>query len=283
MLLSRWTFRSLEEYEQHETRHHDLRVQIWLWHETLGNSAEPVSQLGICELCCCQTTFRTDTRRADAGSPFDYQADWRMSCACNCGMRALDRSIARLQRDDGHALDCLYHVGHLHCPLREWFAARMPNLVSSQYVAGVPSGTVVDGIRIEDLTSLSFVSEKFDALVAAEVLEHIPNYKDALREMARVLKPGGRAMLTFPWRGGRYYERVTRADVLADGSIYHFMPPEYHIDPEHPAGVLCFRVFGWEILDDLRLAGFSDASVTFLFEPLHGYMTILNPVIIGIR
>ncbi len=47
-------------------------------------------------------------------------------------------------------------------------------------------------LRIGEATSLPFPDETFDACVADTVLQHIPDPAQALREMARVTRPGGR-------------------------------------------------------------------------------------------
>lgn len=44
-------------------------------------------------------------------------------------------------------------------------------------------------------TSLSFHDGEFDILVCIEVLEHIPDTEKAIKEMSRVLKPGGRILV----------------------------------------------------------------------------------------
>lgn len=49
-----------------------------------------------------------------------------------------------------------------------------------------------------DATALPFRSETFDRIIAAEILEHIPNDLGALQELWRVLKPGGRIAVTVP-------------------------------------------------------------------------------------
>jgi hypothetical protein len=116
-----------------------------------------------------------------------------------------------------------------------------------------------------------------------EVLEHIPQYKAALPEILRVLKPAGRALMSFPWLGRDNYEHRVRAELLPDGTVHHHLPPQYHGDPANKRGILSFRDFGWKILDELRDAGFGRVSARFLFGPLHGYMTIHNPVIVATR
>ncbi|MEM9939386.1 MAG: methyltransferase domain-containing protein [Pseudomonadota bacterium] len=49
-----------------------------------------------------------------------------------------------------------------------------------------------------DATALDFPDDHFDAVICSEVLEHLPDYDAALREMRRVLKPGGRLCITVP-------------------------------------------------------------------------------------
>jgi len=50
------------------------------------------------------------------------------------------------------------------------------------------------------MTRLPFAGGSFDAVVAAEVIEHIPEVETALEEAARVLRPGGRLVVTVPYR-----------------------------------------------------------------------------------
>jgi 2-polyprenyl-3-methyl-5-hydroxy-6-metoxy-1,4-benzoquinol methylase len=49
-----------------------------------------------------------------------------------------------------------------------------------------------------DATAMPFADGSFDVVIAAEVLEHIPADQAALREIARVLAPGGTAAVTVP-------------------------------------------------------------------------------------
>jgi SAM-dependent methyltransferase len=56
------------------------------------------------------------------------------------------------------------------------------------------TGTVVVG----DALRLPFPPESFDRVIAAEVLEHIPDDRAAMAELARVLRPGGTLAVTVP-------------------------------------------------------------------------------------
>ena len=60
-----------------------------------------------------------------------------------------------------------------------------------------PDGAEAD-IKQGDALSLPFVDGEFDRVVAAEVLEHIPDDTTAIAELARVLRPGGTMAVTVP-------------------------------------------------------------------------------------
>jgi SAM-dependent methyltransferase len=61
----------------------------------------------------------------------------------------------------------------------------------------VPDGAEGD-IKQGDALSLPFADAEFDRVVAAEVLEHIPDDEAAIAELARVLRPGGTMAVTVP-------------------------------------------------------------------------------------
>jgi SAM-dependent methyltransferase len=61
----------------------------------------------------------------------------------------------------------------------------------------VPDGAEAD-IKQGDALQLPFVDAEFDRVVAAEVLEHIPDDQAAIAELARVLRPGGTMAVTVP-------------------------------------------------------------------------------------
>jgi SAM-dependent methyltransferase len=56
------------------------------------------------------------------------------------------------------------------------------------------SGRAIAG----DARGLPFSSDVFDRIIAAEVLEHIPEDRLAISELARVLRPGGTMAVTVP-------------------------------------------------------------------------------------
>lgn len=73
-------------------------------------------------------------------------------------------------------------------------------------------GIVDVPLLVGDATRLSFPDAHFDKVFASEVIEHIPDWQLAIREMARVLKPAGTLVLTTPnrlsWYGLERYGLV---------------------------------------------------------------------------
>jgi ubiquinone/menaquinone biosynthesis C-methylase UbiE len=69
-------------------------------------------------------------------------------------------------------------------------------------------------LSVSNVTCLPFGDASFDLVICSEVLEHIPDEKTAIREIIRVLKPGGKLVVSVP----RYFpERICWA--LSDA--YH--------------------------------------------------------------
>lgn len=108
-------------------------------------------------------------------------------------------------------------------------------------------------VRREDLTRLSYPSDSFDIVLTSETLEHVPDLDAALREILRVLKPGGRHIFTIP-QDPAADRTFRRASLSADGTIEHHVTPLYH--PAGDRGYLVFTEFGGDITEILDRAGF---------------------------
>ena len=80
----------------------------------------------------------------------------------------------------------------------------LPNL---EYISAdiVPGKAMVQ----MDITAINYPDESFDVIYASHVLEHIPDDRKAMRELYRVLKPGGWAILQVPIWGEKTIEDPT--------------------------------------------------------------------------
>ena len=201
------------------------------------------------------------------------------SCDCaHCGAQLRARRLARVLLD-------LYPVGDPPAParsVRDWArhpdirplrvaeinriagvheALRpLPGLAYSEYRPGAAPGAIVEGVRCEDLTRLSYPDASFDLVLTSETLEHVPDLDAALREVRRVLAPGGRHLFTIPLLPG-VPATFPRA-VIRDGTLVHLATPICH--PGGDVGYPVFTEFGADLPDLLRRAGF---DVTIAFGP----------------
>lgn len=74
--------------------------------------------------------------------------------------------------------------------VREWFGAMKD-------AGEVPEGAEAD-VKEGDALALPFADGEFDRIIAAEVLEHIHEDVAAIRELIRVLRPGGTLAISVP-------------------------------------------------------------------------------------
>lgn len=126
------------------------------------------------------------------------------------------------------------------------FFIRLPHFIYSEYEPADPN------IRSEDLHDLSYADGTFDLVATSDSLEHIPDFRKALSEIHRVLKPGGLHVFTIPviWAN----TNRSRAEMVA-GKIQHLVDdPAYH-GPPHDDN-LVWTDFGIDVLEDLKNAGF---------------------------
>jgi hypothetical protein len=214
---------------------------------------------GFCAVCRCWTKFHVDYQYAEGGGDRPIP-NWRERLLCpGCGLNGRMRASFHLLRESlrpgpGASIYMTEQASRLFAQV----AARYPGTVGSEFLAdGTPAGSVnASGIRREDLTRLTFADGRFDYLLTFEVLEHVPDYRTALRECARVLKPGGTMLVSVPFHLG---ERTTVRARVGPGGIEHLLPPEYHGDPLVSGDCLCFYHFGWDFIDALKEAGFRDS------------------------
>jgi len=139
---------------------------------------------------------------------------------------------------------------------------RLPGLRYSDYSDTPGPGSAKDAARSEDLTRLSYPDNTFHLVLTSETLEHVPDLGAALREIWRVLQPGGLHVFTVPMLPGvpRTYPRTV---VNPDGTLDHRAPPIRH--PGGDTGYPVFTEFGEDLTAILERAGF---GVRLVFGPV---------------
>ena len=234
---------------------------------------------GYCAVCGDDSEFTVDYLHGFGGRPNYRERIVCPTCRLNGRMRA---SIHLLETTLHFAPNDQIYITEQMTPLFSALRQRFPSIVGSEYLSdGTRPGCVnTTGIRHEDMTKLSFANGIFDAVLSFECLEHVPNYKVACSECRRILRSGGRLFLTAPFRLDSA-ETITRARLRGDGTIEHHEPAEYHGDPVNKDGILCYYHFGWSLLNDMKAAGFSSASVLVLASPRFGYLGGLQHFIIA--
>lgn len=84
-------------------------------------------------------------------------------------------------------------------------------LSAIEYVAGDLNPSKPGHLRV-DVTSIDFPDDHFDALLCYHVLEHVPEDRLAMRELLRVLRPGGWGIIQVPIEGERTDEDPSVTD-----------------------------------------------------------------------
>ena len=217
----------------------------------------PESFDGFCYVCNREVAFLIDTDSVRQSN------NWRETMKCpGC-------SLINRWRSSIHVFEALIqpveedniYLTEAVTPLFETISERHPNCAGSEYLANEPPGTEVrlhSGlIRNEDVTRLTFPEASFEAVLSFDVLEHVPDFRQALAEFYRVLVPGGQALISVPFTF--LDQTVTRAELDPEGNIRHLQEPIYHGDPLSGDGVLCYYEFGLDFLEELRKAGFQEA------------------------
>ncbi len=155
-----------------------------------------------------------------------------------------------------------------------WFADNYSNVIGSEYLGdSLPLGLCNErGVRNEKLEALTLIPASQDFVLCFDVLEHLPDFRLALRECHRVLRSDGSLLLTVPFlvHSQRGLLRATIDPTTSE--IRYLLEPEIHFDPQRPTGALAYHTFGWDLLDQLREIGFADVCGYRYWSEDWGYL-----------
>ncbi|MFM7548866.1 MAG: class I SAM-dependent methyltransferase [Cyanobacteriota bacterium] len=150
-----------------------------------------------------------------------------------------------------------------------------PRFYGSEFMPD-PNHPLRSSVPHQDLCSLTLPDDSADLVIANEVFEHLYNLPAALGEIARILRPGGYFTGTFPFAYDRYttiikvrHREGASPGVAAEEEL--LTEPEFHGNPVDPElGSLVYQIPGWDLLDQARAAGLSDACIHWIASPSHG-------------
>lgn len=219
------------------TRPDDMRASTVI--PLLAGIARWGGNLGTCPVCESRTLFlRT--------GPWDRDQYRCIRCRSIPRFRAM---ALVLQREAPGWRDANIHESSPDGAFSRKLSIDAGRYTYSQYFPGFPSGSLVDGVRCEDLRSMSFEDESFDIFITQDVLEHVPDPDRAFTEIHRVLRPGGIHVFTVPCGDRPTRER---ARLLPDGAMEHLLPPEFHGNPVDPNGSLVVTDWGPDLLERIE-------------------------------
>lgn len=103
-------------------------------------------------------------------------------------------AVARwLQRQRGDVSGVLLDLGAGNQPFRAWYSPLADRVIAVD-IAPAPG---LDALSTA--SKMPFRDATFDTVLCTEVLEHVEDAEGAVGEIARVLRPGGRLLMTVPF------------------------------------------------------------------------------------
>jgi SAM-dependent methyltransferase len=235
---------------------------------------------GFCASCLSVVDFEASFAGAWRAPDGLLVPNWREYLRCpQCGMngrqRMIAQAIAHWAESSPRLPGTTAYMMEQVSPLYRWATAAISRVrwVGSEYLGPHhAAGSRDGGVRHEDAEALGFADATFDLVVSCDVLEHVSDPVAAFAEIARVLRPGGVALLTIPIDPA--LARNRRRALREPGGVRHLLPEIYHGDPLSARGALVFTDFGWEVLAQLRAAGLAEVALHLYWSYALGYLGI---------
>ena len=171
--------------------------------------------------------------------------------------------------------------------------------VAAMFAAMAEAGEVPLGAQARTVRGsaydLPFADDSFDAVIAAEVLEHLPQDQTAMRELFRVVRPGGAVAVTVPrwgpelvcwalsnayhevegghiriYRGSELVRRLAGAGLVPEGTthVHALHAPYWWLkcavgvdDADHPLVKAYHRLLVWDLMKKPRLTRLAERAL----------------------
>lgn len=176
--------------------------------------------------------------------------DWHQFVVCsNCGSQIRHRLLmAALNETDQFnyrtilANKTVLHFAPDKC-LRKYLEKLAGKYLTADFMAeGYHYESIEYNLDISNMPTIK--DNSIDLLVALDVLEHVPKHQDALREVFRVLKPGGICAFTIPQKDGLEKTFEDEKITAAEDRLKYFGQWDH------------LRIYGNDFTEFMKNAGF---------------------------
>jgi len=173
----------------------------------------------------------------------------------NCRSTKIHRAIALVIQSFSFSSETSVYELSAGGSLFQYLKQQFLQFYYSEYFDDVTPGLMKAGIVCQDVQNLLLRDRSFDLVTSSEVFEHVPDDHQGFTEIYRILKPNGNFIFTVPL--GDELKTVERCKLMPDGTIQHFLEPEYHGDKIRGRNqVLAFRNYGLDLVEKLQAVGF---------------------------
>jgi SAM-dependent methyltransferase len=151
----------------------------------------------------------------------------------------------------------------------------------SFYDPTIPLGTTHPerGYRCENIEKLTFSNASFDLFLTQDVFEHIFHPDRAIKEIERVLRPGGAYIMTVPIvMKSNASERRARID--ENGNVVYLREVQYHGAPLNESGVLVTIDWGYDLLAYLNYHSSLQCTMIYIDDLSRGIRAEFIEVIV---
>jgi len=153
--------------------------------------------------------------------------NWMVRFVHNNRIKNIVKSISQRQKikkvldagcGEGHLLESIYNSAKDY----EYYGVDITPVALDRTKLRCPFAD----IKQADISETNYPNDFFDVVICSEVLEHVYNFKLALNEFNRILKPGGILIITFPneflWTISRFL--LGRKPIKAPDHVNSFSP-----------------------------------------------------------
>jgi SAM-dependent methyltransferase len=160
-------------------------------------------------------------------------------------------------------------VGAGSCPYRAHFSHCV---YQTQDFTGLTDEQLRDGKYgqidyVSEITAIPVAAGSFDVVLCTEVIEHVPNPIGAVKEMGRVLKPGGTLLLSAPLGSGIHQAPYHFYGGYTPFWYRRFLGEAGFDEVVVEANGGFFKMFGWECVRFLHTLSVATGNMPWLLRP----------------